>query len=625
MVGNQGEEMCLGKMMTQDRSSDCGEGKDVSRREMMAQDRSSDRGNSCNAHEGTRFRATFLWPCAVVVGALAAAFPRLATTTVHVAMPSIGVTGLFAPTFVLAVGILLAVWDRTGGCAMGGRHAWAVHVLCLALSVSFIAFELACLHLRGALPDWNYVSVAPWMRGLELGWGTLCLLLLTLVSLLPSVGGAPHCLAARPRQASVPMLALCLASGFVIALSSMGTAAGGGVSEDARPAVVTVVVLCRSLWAVLATLLVPLSPESLEGRWLPWGSLLSGYALGAVVRASIEGAWAGYTQVGPTLHLLLLAISLALLAVALVPGMRAARRDARPCVGGEVMGLGQPLTPYEEMLVELSGAGDLSGRERQVILMALSGRPTSAIAAALHVSEATVSSYRGRAYRKLKVGSLTELVARVRPSRRVASAAGPEQPPSPDIRRVVVLALVPCAALATSLCLGDYGVAVSSLVACAMTAVGIFLLHRARREPGRDARGAEAVIALGSLCALANTCAMSNGPVDPASTLASYLALGAAGVLALFAVRDRRHVALSDAMLAHDERPRLYLLGRGLTRLEASVSVLTAEGVPASGIASHLHVALPTIYSYRARSLKKLGIHGRGQLLELLRREAGMG
>lgn len=595
--------MCRGEMMTQDRSSNCGDLR--------------------KARGGTRLQASFLWPCAIVAGALAAAFPRLATTTVHVTMPPIGVTGLFAPTFVLTVCILLAVWDRAGGCAVGVRHVWAIHALCLVLSVSFVAFELACLHLRGALPDWNYVSVAPWVRGLELGWGTLCLLFLTLVSLLPPVGGVPHCLAARPRRASVPMLALCIVSGFALALSSMGTAAGGGVSEGARFAVVTVVVLCRFLWVVLATLLVPLSAESLEERWLLWGSLLSGYALGAVARASIEGAWVWLTQVGSTLHLLLLAVSLALLAVALVSGMRAARRDARSPVGGEVMELEQSLAPYEEMLVELSGAGDLSGRERQVILMALSGRSTSVIAAALHVSEATVSSYRGRAYRKLKVGSLAELVARVRPSRQIV--VGPEQPPSPDIRRVMALAFVPCAALTTSLCLGDRGASVSSLVACAMAAVGIFLLHRARSEPRRDVRDAEAAIALGSFCTLANTCAMSNGPADPASTLASYLTLGVAGVLALLAVRDRRHAALSDVMLAHDERPRLYLLGRGLTRLEASISVLTAEGVPASGIASHLHVALPTIYSYRARSLKKLGIHGRGQLLELLRKEAGMG
>ena len=92
----------------------------------------------------------------------------------------------------------------------------------------------------------------------------------------------------------------------------------------------------------------------------------------------------------------------------------------------------------------------------------------------------------------------------------------------------------------------------------------------------------------------------------------------------LLAARNRRHAALSDAILACDERPKLYLLGRGLTRLEASISALTAEGVPAPGIASHLHVALPTVYSYRARGLRKLGMHGKGQPLELLRREAGM-
>ncbi len=32
----------------------------------------------------------------------------------------------------------------------------------------------------------------------------------------------------------------------------------------------------------------------------------------------------------------------------------------------------------------------------------------------------------------------------------------------------------------------------------------------------------------------------------------------------------------------------------------------------------------PYVYSYRARGPRKLGMHGKGQLLELLRREAGM-
>ena len=32
----------------------------------------------------------------------------------------------------------------------------------------------------------------------------------------------------------------------------------------------------------------------------------------------------------------------------------------------------------------------------------------------------------------------------------------------------------------------------------------------------------------------------------------------------------------------------------------------------------------PYVYSYRTRGLRKLGMHGKGQLLELLRREAGM-
>ena len=603
----------------------------------MSQGRSGGSDDSHRPREGSHPWTTLLCPCAIAAGALAGAFPRLATTTVYVAIPPVGVTGFFAPTLVLAIGILLVAWDRTGGWAARGRNALVAHLLCLVFSVAFIVFELACLYLRGVLSEWNYISVTPWMRCLELGWGTLCLLLLMLAVLLSPSSGTSRHLVAHSCQISTSVLVLGLASGFALALSSMDATTGGTVPKDARVVIVVAVMLCRFLWMILATLLVP-SPlsESLEGRWLPWGSLLAGHALGAVVRMLTEGTQAGFIYVGPAYHLTLLAASLALLVIALVVGRRASRRSAQPRTDREAARLQLLFAPqvYEKMLVGLAGADSLSGRERQVILMTLSGWPASAIAGTLHVSEPTVSSYRGRAYRKLKVKSLPELVARVRPLRRVASIAGLGRPLASGIRRVVALALVPCATLVVSLCLGDRGVTVFSLVTCAMMAAGVFSLHRALGTAGRgaygagargaEARGAEAAIALGSLCTLAGTRALGNSPTGPASALAGYLVLGTVGALVPLAARVRRDAALSGAMLACDERPRFYLLGRGLTQLEASVGVLTAEGVPAPGIASHLHVALPTVYSYRARGLGKLGLHGREQLLELLRREAGM-
>lgn len=599
---------------------------------MMSQGRSGGSDDSHRPREGSHPWTTLLCPCAIATGALAGAFPRLATTTVYVAIPPMGVTGFFAPTLVLAIGILLVAWDRTGGWAARGRNALVAHLLCLVFSVAFIAFELACLYLRGVLSEWNYVSVTPWMRCLELEWSTLCMLLLMLAVLLSPSSGTSRHLVARSCQISTSVLVLGLASGFALALSSMDATTGGTVPKDARVVIVVAVMLCRFLWMILATLLVP-SPlsESLEGRWLPWGSLLAGHALGAIVRMLTEGTQAGFIYVGPAYHLTLLAASLALLVIALVVGRRASRRSAQPRTDREAARPQLPFAPqvYEKMLVGLAGADSLSGRERQVILMTLSGWPASAIAGTLHVSEPTVSSYRGRAYRKLKVKSLPELVARVRPLRRVAPIASLGRPLASGIRRVVALALVPCTTLVVSLCLGDRGVTVFSLVTCAMMAAGVFSLHRARGTAGRDAHGAgtrdaEAAIALGSLCTLAGTRALGNSPTGPASVLAGYLVLGTVGALVPLAARGGRDAALSDAMLACDERPRLYLLGRGLTQLEASVSVLTAEGVPAPGIASHLHVALPTVYSYRVRGLGKLGLHGRGQLLELLRREAGM-
>ena len=80
-----------------------------------------------------------------------------------------------------------------------------IYLLHLVLSV---AFELACLYLRGVLPDWNYVSVAPWMRCLELGWGTPCLLLLMLTVLLSPSSGMSRHLVAHPCQIFAAALVL---------------------------------------------------------------------------------------------------------------------------------------------------------------------------------------------------------------------------------------------------------------------------------------------------------------------------------------------------------------------------------------------------------------------------------
>lgn len=337
---------------------------------MMSQGRSGGSDDSHRPREGSHPWTTLLCPCAIATGALAGAFPRLATTTVHVAIPPMGVTGFFAPTLVLAIGILLVAWDRTGGWAARGRNALVAHLLCLVFSVAFIAFELACLYLRGVLSEWNYVSVTPWMRCLELGWGTLCLLLLMLAVLLSPSSGTSRHLVAHSCQISTSVLVLGLASGFALALSSMGATTGGAVPKDARVVIVVAVMLCRFLWMILATLLVP-SPlsESLEGRWLPWGSLLAGHALGAVVRMLTEGTQAGFIYVGPAYHLTLLAASLALLVIALVVGRQASRRSAQPRTDREAARPKLPFAPqvYEKMLVGLAGADSLSGRERQVI------------------------------------------------------------------------------------------------------------------------------------------------------------------------------------------------------------------------------------------------------------------
>lgn len=76
--------------------------------------------------------------------------------------------------------------------------------------------------------------------------------------------------------------------------------------------------------------------------------------------------------------------------------------------------------------------------------------------------------------------------------------------------------------------------------------------------------------------------------------------------------------------LGADERLRHYLLGRGLNGTQASVLEKVAQGRSSAQISEDLNYARGTINSARDAGYRALGVRTRNQLIELLRRDAGL-
>lgn len=111
------------------------------------------------------------------------------------------------------------------------------------------------------------------------------------------------------------------------------------------------------------------------------------------------------------------------------------------------------------------------------------------------------------------------------------------------------------------------------------------------------------------------------------------LALGCACIVhasLMFVVDDRTIVALLDADDERPSSPRRFMLrceqladAHGLTPRETEVMVLIAKGRSAQKIQEMLGLSAGTVNTYLVRIYKKLGIHARQELLDLLDEDHG--
>ena len=80
---------------------------------------------------------------------------------------------------------------------------------------------------------------------------------------------------------------------------------------------------------------------------------------------------------------------------------------------------------------------------------------------------------------------------------------------------------------------------------------------------------------------------------------------------------DREHIvgtAVGDAVVTH-AHPLASLTSLGLTDREAEIVAQVATGASNAEVARHLHVAPGTVKRHLENVYRKLGIHGRGQLI----------
>lgn len=608
----------------------------------------------------------------LLVGPAVLAVPSFASST----WAAISVPGGLDPAFcgALALGVCL--------CSMARMESLdrTVRAVGLVVGTGFVALELWCLLQRGQIDGWHFLCTRPGLVQAQ-----HAVRLVSGLALIRSCAGdAPGDWRAAPGGVvSAGLLLLAGAALLVVAASGFTRLAYALMVPDV--ASVTEGVVAYVCYALM--LLGVLACGSRAACWV----LVSSHCAGSVMASALLDVCDNLLNmplsldVSGTIVCCLGAVALPAAALARLSGALMDGHDPSPEMAqddGEELGKG-PVCP-EGVLVtaleRLEGAEALSGREREVILLDLSGESSDDMAGRLSVSRASIGTYRSRAYHKLGLSGRQELLGLL-----LGQAEIEAQAPSGEVsgvrgrasvlRTALLPALIACAALGLSHVVPTGAVTFVSapvlsvvvvaalanlfdrparwrelsfaqlpdLLATAALTGGALVLLTSGDLAGRVICGASAVLAW---CALArerriegvwaSLCAGSGAvfglvvvtiasAVDPGETVLvpCVCALAVSALMTLYAALGRERAVLADCSLRGRERARAYLMGRGLTELEADVSVLTALGFSCASIAVSLCISPHTASTYRARSYERLGVSGRGELRDLLRREAG--
>lgn len=301
-----------------------------------------------------------------------------------------------------------------------------------------------------------------------------------------------------------------------------------------------------------------------------------------------------------------------------------------------VLPTGAPAEETGSPLDGRPGAGALTGREREVAELLVSGSTQAQAAEALGISASSVGTYRARACEKLGVASLDELVPRV-----YGAASAPARLDVGTAGSLPLMALALCAGMVLHHVTGyspyqSYAskVGLVAVPALALTVPWGCLFAYARlrgmRVRHRELSG-RLVLVLVTLVALG----FSMGGMDPlwvflpsqgapqtSVSLSLVAAVGYAVSLALFAPHLLWPVVREVTML-DEERCVLYLRGRGAGELQARVLTEIALGRSTPEICEELHVARGTVNAYRAQGYELLGVHTSRELENLLARDVG--
>ena len=554
-----------------------------------------------------------------------------------------------------------------------------VRVIGLIVGAAFVAFELWCLLRRDQIDGWHYLCTRSGLVYVQ----HVVRLASVLMLVWSCAGGVAHAgLAATGRVVFAGLL--FLAGGFLLAVFATGTRSLAYSLVDPNCASLVGAALAFVCYGLV--LIAVLTCGSRTAQWVSASAYFAGSVMGIAASAVLDGSLNIPIRLGFPGMLasclcaaILPAAALALLFASTPEGDDSATECAED--SGEP---GASKSNSKEMLCvaleRLEGYDALSGREREVISLDLSGAPSDAIVERLSVSRSTLGTYRSRAYHKLGISDRQELLdlllrnAEVdadEPSRRNVLSS----PLAVGLCVLVVPTLAVCMALAfgrllpagaltfVSAIIFSLGLVASianlfsgpgesreltfaqfpSLLASAAIAGGLLILctscslvgrvicgvsvflswYVLEREQGLENVWTPLCIASGSVYGL--VVAAITASVDPGETvLVSWVSiLTIASLLTLWAVRGQERAILADYSLHGRERARAYLMGRGLSELETDVAVLTALGFSPRSIAASLCISPHTVSKYRGRSYGKLGVLGRDGLRDLLRKEAG--